>query len=317
MLTTCQKSALQAFKKFIRAEPSVMTIAGDAGCGKSMLISEMEEYVKEHNNIMLALDMPVISEVIKCAPTNFAADIIGGKTIHKSFDISFRKHSEDRLMYLPWDTSNRRLYIVDECSMVSKELYNLMIQRAKETNSYIVFLGDLNQLFPVKESLSNTFRNHKFHKMITVVRQDTQSDLYKSIQLAKLGINDFNITLSPNKDVKIIDNEEDFRKLLVAEFNDKPSNAQVLVYSNARANTYKSLTHNEKFVYYGNQPVGTNLTGFGKEYSKFPVTTIHKAQGRTYHTVYIDYRDILTSREHRRLFYVALSRASHKAIILV
>lgn len=316
MLTTCQESALQAFKKFIRAEPSVMTIAGDAGCGKSMLISEMEEYVKEHNNIMLALDMPVISEVIKCAPTNFAADIIGGRTIHKGFNILFRKHSED-LLNPSWMFNNRCLYIVDECSMVSVEIYNLMIQRASETNSYIVFLGDLNQLFPVKESLSNTFRNHKFHKMVTVVRQDTQSDLYKSIQLAKLGINDFNITLSPNKDVKIIDNEEDFRKLLVAEFNDKPSNAQVLVYSNARADTYKSLTHNEKFVYYGNQPVGTNLTGFGKEYSKFPVTTIHKAQGRTYHTVYIDYRDILTSREHRRLFYVALSRASHKAVILV
>ena len=31
MLTTCQESALKAFKKFIRAEPSVMTIAGDAG----------------------------------------------------------------------------------------------------------------------------------------------------------------------------------------------------------------------------------------------------------------------------------------------
>lgn len=316
MLTTCQESALQAFKKFIRAEPSVMTIAGDAGCGKSMLISEMEEYVKEHNNIMLALDMPVISEVIKCAPTNFAADIIGGKTIHKGFNILFRKHSGD-LLNPSWMSNNRCLYIVDECSMVSIELYNLMIKRAKETNSYIVFLGDLNQLFPVKESLSNTFRNHKFHKMITVVRQDTHSDLYKSIQLAKLGINDFNITLSPNKDVKIIDNEEDFRRLLVAEFNDKPSNAQVLVYSNARADTYKRLTHNEKFVYYGNQPVGTNLTGFGKEYSKFPVTTIHKAQGRTYHTVYIDYRDILTSIEHRRLFYVALSRASHKAVILV
>lgn len=316
MLTTCQESALQAFKKFIRAEPSVMTIAGEAGTGKSMLISEMEEYVKEHNNIMLALDMPVISEVIKCAPTNFAADIIGGKTIHKGFNILFRKNSKDILNYESLGDI-RKLYIVDECSMVSIELYNLMIRRAKDTNSYIIFLGDLNQLFPVKESLSSTFRNHKFHKMITVVRQNTQSDLYKSIQLAKLGINDFNITLSPNRDVKIIDNEEDFRKLLVSEFNDKPSNAQVLVYSNTRADTYKRLTHNEKFVYYGNQPVGTNLTGFGKEYSKFPVTTIHKAQGRTYHTVYIDYRDILTSREHRRLFYVALSRASHKAVILV
>lgn len=317
MLTTCQESALKAFKKFIRAEPSVMTIAGDAGCGKSMLISEMEDYVQEHNNIMLALDMPIISEVIKCAPTNFAADIIGGKTVHKGFNILFRKHSEDRLNPVPWENAQNCLYIVDECSMISQHIYKLILDRAAMSNSHVIFLGDLNQLFPVKESLSNTFRNHSFHKMITVVRQDTQSDLYKSIQLAKLGINDFNVTLESNNDVKIVDNEEDFKKLLVAEFNDKPSNAQLLVYSNAKANEYKSLNHDEKFVYYGNQPVGTNLTGFGKEYSKFPVTTIHKAQGRTYHTVYIDYRDILTSREHRRLFYVALSRASHKAVILV
>lgn len=317
MLTTCQESALKAFKKFIRAEPSVMTIAGDAGTGKSMLITEMEDYIAEHNSLMIALDMPIISEVIKCAPTNFAAAIIGGKTIHKGFDILFRKNSMDRLNPTSWWLTPNKLYIVDECSMVSHELYNLMIQRAKETNSHIIFLGDLNQLFPVKEGMSDAFRNHKFHKMITIVRQDINSDLYKSIQLAKLGIEDFNITLDSNNDVTIIDSESEFKELLQKEFNNKPSNAQLLVYSNKKALEYSELTGKEKFVYYNGQPIGANLAGYDKSYTRVPVTTIHKAQGRTYKTVYIDYRDILTSREHRRLFYVALSRASHKAVILV
>ena len=36
MLTPCQTKTLEAFKKFLRSEPGVFTIAGDAGSGKSI-----------------------------------------------------------------------------------------------------------------------------------------------------------------------------------------------------------------------------------------------------------------------------------------
>lgn len=48
-------------------------------------------------------------------------------------------------------------------------------------------------------------------------------------------------------------------------------------------------------------------------------TTIHKSQGSTYHTVYIDLPDLMRNpkrNELLRLLYVAISRASHKIVFL-
>lgn len=316
MLTPCQAKTLEAFKKFLRSEPGVFTIAGDAGSGKSTLIKEMEEYVQEHNLLMSSLDLPVINGVIKTAPTNFAAAIIGGETVHKGFQIKYNKFGPDELKTTMFDYDNE-LYIVDECSMISKEMYDLILKRAKQNNCHVVFMGDMNQLFPVKETLSNTFRNHELHTMTTVVRQNTESALYKAIQQAKEAIYDNSIILEGNEDVILIDDEVEFKELLKKEFNDKPSNSQVLVYSNKKAEEYSRLTGNESYVYYQGKPIGKYLAGETKDYTSVPVTTIHKAQGRTYRKVFIDYRDIIKSKEHRRLFYVALSRASHKAVILI
>ena len=316
MLTPCQTKTLEAFKKFLRSEPGVFTIAGDAGSGKSTLIKEMEDYVQEHNLLMSSLDLPVISDVVKTAPTNFAAAIIGGETVHRGFQIKYNKFGPDELKTAMFDFNNV-LYIVDECSMISREMYDLIIKRANEKNSHVVFMGDMNQLFPVKETLSNTFRNHELHTMTTVVRQNTESALYKAIQQAKEAIYDNSIILEGNEDVILIDDELEFRELLKKEFNDKPSNSQVLVYSNKKAEEYSKLTGNESYVYYQGKPIGKHLAGETKDYTSVPVATIHKAQGRTYRKVFIDYRDIIKSKDHRRLFYVALSRASHKAVILI
>ena len=316
MLTPCQKKTLEAFKKFLRSEPGVFTIAGDAGSGKSTLIKEMEDYVQEHNLLMSSLDLPVIKGIVKTAPTNFAAAIIGGETVHRGFQIRYNKFGPDDLKLAIYSFNNA-LYIVDECSMISREMYDLIIKRANEKRSHVVFMGDMNQLFPVKETLSNTFRNHELHTMTTVVRQNTESALYKAIQQAKEAIYDNSIILQGNEDVILVDDEVEFRELLKKEFNDKPSNSEVLVYSNKKAEEYSKLTGNESYVYYQGKPIGKHLAGETKDYTSVPVTTIHKAQGRTYRKVFIDYRDIIKSKEHRRLFYVALSRASHKAVILI
>lgn len=316
MLTSCQIKTLGAFKKFLRSEPGVFTIAGEAGSGKSTLIKEMEDYIQEHNLLMSSLDLPIINEVIKTAPTNFAAAIIGGETVHRGFQIKYNKFEADKLKIDTFSSSNT-LYIVDECSMISREMYELILRKAKQKNSHVVFMGDMNQLFPVKETLSNSFRNHELNTMTTVVRQNTKSALYKAIQQAKEAIYDDSITLEGNEDVILIDDEVEFRELLKKEFNDKPSNSQVLVYSNKKAEEYSKLKGSESYVYYQGKPIGKYLAGDTKDYTSVPVTTIHKAQGRTYRKVFIDYRDIIKSKEHRRLFYVALSRASHKAVILI
>lgn len=314
-LTPCQEQVLKDFKKFIRGEPDIFVISGDAGTGKSTLIKEMEKTVEEHNLVMSSLGLNSINEVIKCAPTNHAANLIGGTTIHKAFNIQFSKREGNILGYSNKDFNNS-LFIIDEASMISNEIYEMINLRIKN-KSHIVFIGDTNQLYPVKESLSKPFTEHSYHKMTTVVRQNNQSDLFKSIQLAKEAIYNPDIIIKANNDVTLIYDESEFKKLIKKEFNDKPSNSQVLVYSNSKVREYQTILGNEKYVYYKNQPIGFRLTSDNDIYTAVPVATIHKAQGRTYPKVYIDYRNISKSSDYRRLLYVALSRASHKAVILV
>lgn len=52
------------------------------------------------------------------------------------------------------------LYIVDECSMLGAELYEVMALSLIE-HGRVLFMGDSNQLFPVGEGLSPSFGNHK------------------------------------------------------------------------------------------------------------------------------------------------------------
>lgn len=315
-ITECQENALEAFRRFLRnPNELVLSISGDAGTGKTHLIKLMEDYIKEHNALMVSLDLHslVVNAKHKAAFTNMAANAIGGRTLHKLFGIPFKDHAKVRK---PMVNANSVVF-VDESSMISNAVYSRILDVAYNHNCKIVFLGDKNQLYPVKESMSKVFTNHPVIHLTSVVRQDMQSEFYKSVEAAKKAIYNDDIYITPHDDLILVDNEEVFADMLKNEFNLNPSYNTLLVYTNKQKLKYERITTIPKYVYSNNIPIGRSLLSDSLGYQRLPVTTIHKAQGKTFDRVFIDYRDISLSDEPRRMFYVALSRARYGAVVLI
>ena len=110
-------------------------INGRAGTGKSYLINEI---------------VKLLDNNYKClAPTNKAANIISGQTIHKFAGANGKKLS---LKYL----KNYNYIIVDEVSMMESDFYKLFLSiKNMRPDMKFIFVGDYDQLLPVNDRVKD------------------------------------------------------------------------------------------------------------------------------------------------------------------
>ena len=162
-------------------------IDGRAGCGKSYLIKQLQNKMKEKG-----------LKYISLAPTNKASNIINGQTIHR-FVI---QHSKKHLQDLDID------YIfIDEISMVCSSFYKFFssLQRLKPNIKYII-VGDFKQLPPVSDKKEFDYKNSYVlwelcggnRINLTTCRRsdDTLFNMLEDKNIMKLTKNDFNRSMT-------------------------------------------------------------------------------------------------------------------------
>jgi len=130
-------------------------ITGSAGTGKTYLLNEYTQYLKERR---------VYPTIV--APTGIAASHLGGQTIHSFFALGIRESIDEGYVeflmdkkYLKTRFSKLKLLIIDEVSMVSPELFSsmdLILRGFKGTDApfggvQVVISGDFFQLPPVSK----------------------------------------------------------------------------------------------------------------------------------------------------------------------
>ena len=128
------------FKKWARTLLSMnesMFITGSAGCGKTTLVKELLNRIPS-------------DEVVKLAPTNVSARLIGGMTLHR-FGISLALSNlsgGDRVKRL----KDKKFIFIDEISMVPHTFYRLF-NLIKMHLPHIKFIisGDFKQFPPVAD----------------------------------------------------------------------------------------------------------------------------------------------------------------------
>jgi exodeoxyribonuclease-5 len=194
VLTKGQKEAIKISVERFKNKEKFTTIGGFAGCGKSFII----KYIVEELN----LDE---SKVAYCSYTGKAAEVLRAKgnknvlTLHK---LLFEAHlnpdgtyTNKKVKYLPY-----RLIVVDECSMVNKEMIDLLLSH----NIHVIFLGDNGQLSPVKSETNNLLDNpHVFLDEITRTALDSEI-----IRLSMKIRNGEKINYYKGKDVMVIPKKE-------------------------------------------------------------------------------------------------------------
>ena len=139
ILTKGQETGLKiAVQRYKNREPYTV-IAGYAGTGKSTLVQFIIE----------ALDIPE-EEVVYATLTGKAAMVLREKgcenamTLHKLLYIPKKIEDTDEVEFIPRDSleDDPKLIVVDEASMVSKEIFDLLLSH----RVHIIFLGDNFQL---------------------------------------------------------------------------------------------------------------------------------------------------------------------------
>lgn len=139
-------------------------VSGSAGVGKSMLINAVyQTLLRIYREIPGA---PDVIEVLLLAPTGKAAHNINGMTLHTAFSFPRNIHSNQQLSADFANTLAVKLYnlktiIVDECSMMGSNMFNLLDCRLRQIRQIdrpfgdvnVILFGDFQQFAPVKDRL--------------------------------------------------------------------------------------------------------------------------------------------------------------------
>ena len=176
-----QKEGLElAVTRYINKE-KITVIAGYAGTGKSTLvkfiISALEKY-----------DVDPEEDVVYTSFTGKATQVLqkkgnkNVKTLHKLL-YDFYPRSNGTFFKKPVDYIGYKIVIVDECSMVPKELFNQLLKYPV----HIICLGDPGQLPPVDKNDDNELLTNPHIFLDEIMRQEEQSEIIQLTMKIRAG----------------------------------------------------------------------------------------------------------------------------------
>lgn len=255
-LNAGQQAAADGVFSWLFTDQPEMIISGAGGVGKSFLMGYLiDKVIPEYEKMCDMLGQNAeFTEVHMTATTNKAAEVLSEatgrpcSTIHsflglKVFD-DFSTGESKLTKTDKWKVHSNIILFVDECPMISRQLLRYI--REGTHNCKIIFVGDHNQLTPVKENSSPIYGdNLPFFELTEPMRNKDQPAL-KAVcaqlrNTVETGI--FNpIVMVPG----VVDwlNDDEMQEELSKEFVDGVIDARILVYSNARAQLYNEFVRN-------------------------------------------------------------------------
>lgn len=248
VLTDEQRAAFADVLAFIN-DPTrkFHRISGGAGTGKSFFISKITDDILKHKNPDVEL-----WDVAVTATTNKAAAVLADAMPHRRTNIqtiysfmNLRVHSDfndGSQKIVPtrnWIVHSNTLIIVDEASMVNSDLMKF-IEKGTSNTCKVLFVGDKNQLSPVKESLSPVYARPYTESLLTVpVRNSGQPALMALCEQAKQTVltgKFFQIEEVPGV-IDFLDGNQ-LKGLLERDFLTEDPDKRVLCYTNAKVIAY-------------------------------------------------------------------------------
>lgn len=183
-LTEDQKLALEDLERWWVSKKGEHLISGGAGTGKTTLIAH---WIQSHSNLKIAILCPTnkAASVLKKKLT-FNADVY---TIHailglviqekggqyKMKGVRVTRDSEKSTLDTgnsKFDTSQYQLIIVDEVSILSKDMECRLREKASQIKAKILWVGDSCQLPPPGQKASNVFNCGSSSILEQVMRYD-------------------------------------------------------------------------------------------------------------------------------------------------
>ena len=222
-----QYEGINKIRAWLKSDKTFFTLSGYAGTGKTLSIKKiLDEY---HRGVVVS------------APTHKAVGVIEhltgeeAKTLQSLLglrpDVSIDSFDPNFPVFnpiVPPKINNYNLVILDECSMVNLELYNLIKQTVNGHRTKILFVGDPAQIPPISEKISAVFIQEDIEKYtLTKVERQTNDNpllfLYDDLRnnLDKLDggfLRKSNIN-SNGEGVIFTINKAEFRKAMLEKYS--------------------------------------------------------------------------------------------------
>lgn len=281
-----QERAVKELKNFIYEDKwsKEYMVSGPAGTGKSTIIRQA---IKEYpGKIFLTATTNQAVDVLKTIwekQSGVTEDIYVG-TIHRLLglylDIEYNEQEGTVTEVLKINKDyktpidNKSLIIIDEASMLSKSMYKIIQEAITLHNCKIIYMGDFQQLPPVKENASLVFGIPNRSSLRKVMRQKEGSDLLTFIENIRS-----NPIFQENKNLKdiiFIKDQKEFvdnayKYFSSEEYKTNPNLVKIVAWSNKSVGKYNNILKERVRVLYGLKKVDF-VTGdrliCTKQYSK-------------------------------------------------
>lgn len=207
---------------------NLFTLAGYAGTGKSTIVKKiLDEYRYG---------------IIVSAPTHKAKKVVmnttgkNGQTLHGLLglrpDVDLDNFNPNDPKFNPIaipKITDFNFVIIDEASMINKELYELIINNVRGSQTKVLFMGDPAQIPPVgeKESIVFDVVDKHFHQLTKIERQNDSNPLmfiYDALRnnLNRLdgGFKRISKTISTGEGVIFTTDKRAFRKAVLSKYAD-------------------------------------------------------------------------------------------------
>jgi energy-coupling factor transporter ATP-binding protein EcfA2 len=261
-LTYQQNKALKQLTEFLESSKRIFGLFGYAGTGKSTLVNLVAEQLVSAGK-----------RVVFTAPTNKAVGVlrrmaaekgvrgVDFMTIHQLLGLAPVKQGQKKILKQV-SPSLLHMYdtiFLDECSMVTAELWSIIQERITSTlligsNRQLIVMGDPAQLPPVNDEI-NEKRSQSFNVpdkavLTEVVRQGTGSPLLEFVTACRTAVkskkvfNPFSKSSSDKKNGAFIIREQTLLKYALKKFSSTfsqdPDCFRILCYTNERVAYWNS-----------------------------------------------------------------------------
>lgn len=241
-------------------------LVGAAGTGKTYLVKALIKNCR-YSYSTIGLSAPTHKA---CRVLHESIGITNIKPNTLQSDLGLRLNFDvDKFDYNnpPFDPKGRvkigdyKLYIVDEASMINKQLCMFLEKTCKNNNCKIIYIGDSSQLAPVNEKYSYAFNNIKLFTLNQIVRQGEDNPISYLLDLLRFDIkhrsftfleyitkNRINFNEDNTKGYKVCTSQE-FDNIVYNNFNDEALTnnidfAKIIGYTNNNVSNWNKFVRN-------------------------------------------------------------------------
>ena len=244
-----QRSFMDVIKFINDPTQQSMSLSGGAGTGKTYFIAQVAKGILRHKEQGSPLHTVAVT-----ATTNKAvaviAEAIGDmisevETVYSFMNLRVSEnYTTGAIKIVPtqtWRVHSGTLLIIDECSMINKELFK-WLDKGLDSTCKVLFVGDKNQLAPIKEELSPIYaQGYKTSTLTISVRNSEQPALMALCEQVKQTVETgiFTPIIEVPGVIDLIDGTQ-LRGILEREYSQEDPSRRVLSYTNRRVIEYNT-----------------------------------------------------------------------------